>query len=110
MYDEYYFFLISAREGKNNTIGFVTFSDQDDCKSALEMESPEIGGSRLSLKIAPDKKDFSAKKTGGGGGGVSQEPSSRISKNKARLIIRNLSFKDPVLQLSGKLRQCHRHE
>jgi len=82
-------FIVKAREGKQHTIGFVTFSMQDDCKSALQMENPEIGGSQLSLKMAPDKKDFS-KKVGNVGG---QEVSSKISKNKARLVIRNLSFK-----------------
>ena len=39
---------------------------QDDCKSALGMEDPEIGGSKLSLKIAPDRKIFNNKRGGEG--------------------------------------------
>ena len=54
------------------------------------MENPELGGSRLTLKMAPDRKIFNDKKSGVGAG---QEPSTKISKNKARLVIRNLSFK-----------------
>ena len=63
---------------------------QEDCKAAMDMENPELGGSRLSLKMAPDRKIFNDKNKSLK---LGQEPSSRISKSKARLIIRNLSFK-----------------
>merc|ERR1719410_1901503 len=85
-------FIVKPREGKQSTIGFVTFTMQDDCKAALDMEAPKLGEHELSLKMAPDKKVFGDKKQSGGVGG-GQEPASRISKNKARLVIRNLSFK-----------------
>ena len=62
---------------------------QEDCQAALAMESPELGGSRLTFKMAPDRKIYNDKNNVK----VGQEPSSRISKTKARLIIRNLSFK-----------------
>ena len=55
------------------------------------MENPELEGVKLSLKMAPDRKIYGDKKKVGGPGG--QEPSTKISKNKARLVIRNLSFK-----------------
>ena len=63
---------------------------QEDCKAAMDMENPELGGSRLSFKLAPDRKLFKDQKNSLK---IGQEASSRISKNKARLIIRNLSFK-----------------
>ena len=34
---------------------------QEDCKAALAMENPELGGSRLTFKMAPDRKIFSDK-------------------------------------------------
>merc|ERR1740123_1040008 len=55
------------------------------------MENPELKGVKLSLKMAPDRKIYGDKKKVGGPGG--QELSTKISKNKARLVIRNLSFK-----------------
>jgi len=84
-------FTVKPREGKTSTIGFVTFAMAEDCKSALNMENPELEGVKLSLKMAPDRKIYGDKKKGGGPG--VQEPSTKISKNKARLVIRNLSFK-----------------
>ena len=63
---------------------------KEDCKAALAMENPELGGSKLTFKMAPDRKIFGDKNNSIK---VGQEPSSRIRKNKARLIIRNLSFK-----------------
>ena len=63
---------------------------KEDCKAAMAMENPELGGSKLTFKMAPDRKIFNDKNNAVK---VGQEPSSRISKSKARLIIRNLSFK-----------------
>ena len=57
----------------------------------MAMENPELAGSKLTFKIAPDRKIFPDKNNPTAR--VGQEPSSRISKTKARLIIRNLSFK-----------------
>ena len=62
---------------------------QEDCKAAMTMENPELGGSRLTFKLAPDRKIYNDRNNIK----VGQEPGSRISKTKARLIIRNLSFK-----------------
>ena len=53
------------------------------------MENPELRGARLTLKIAPDSKRFGEKKPVV----VGEKAGMRISKFKARLVIRNLSFK-----------------
>ena len=83
--------VFPAKEGRNSTVGFVTFALEDDCKSALELQEPKIDGTFLNVKIAPDKKIFS--KNSHEPAGPQNDPSKNISKNKARLIVRNISFK-----------------
>jgi len=85
-------FVLKPREGKKSTIGYVTFSMQDDCKAALEKKDITLDGVPVKLKIAPDKKIFDREK-GGDVIKVAKEPLNSISKNKARIVIRNLSFK-----------------
>jgi len=82
-------FVLKPRDGKKSTIGYVTFAMQDDCKAALKMEDLSLEGANLSMKIAPDKKIWND----GPKGENVKDPQNNISKNKARLIIRNLSFK-----------------
>jgi len=86
-------FVLKPREGKKSTIGYVTFAMQDDCKAALEMEDPQLEGVSLVMKMAPDKKVYNDGPKGENPPKNSKEPQKNISKNKARLVIRNLSFK-----------------
>jgi len=86
-------FVLKPREGKKSTIGYVTFSMHDDCKSAMEMKDLKLEGASLNLKIAPDKKIYNDGPKVGNLPKNTKEPLNNISKNKARLIIRNLSFK-----------------
>eukprot|EP00092_Neocalanus_flemingeri_P030909 GFUD01033566.1.p1 GENE.GFUD01033566.1~~GFUD01033566.1.p1 ORF type:complete len:687 (+),score=279.62 GFUD01033566.1:75-2135(+) len=86
-------FVLKSREGKKSTIGYVTFAMQDDCKAALKKEDLELAGMSLKLKIAPDKKIYNDGPKGEKPAKNVKEPLNNISKNKARLIIRNLSFK-----------------
>jgi len=86
-------FVLKSREGKKSTIGYVTFAMHDDCKSALEIKDLNLEGVSLSMKVAPDKKVYNDGPKGEKSTLNIKDPNSNISKNKARLIIRNLSFK-----------------
>jgi len=80
-------FVLKPKEGKKSNLGFVTFAMSGDCKAAAEREDLELGGNTLKLTVKPDKKDWNAEKP------AKQFTASSIAKNKARLIVRNLSFK-----------------
>lgn len=82
-------FVLKAREGKKTTIGYVTFSMQEDCQAALKLEDLSLEGSLIRMKLAPDRKIWNDDPKGKN----IVDPNKNISKNKARLIIRNLSFK-----------------
>lgn len=86
-------FVLKPRDGKKSTIGYVTFAMQDDCKAALKMEDLSLEGASLSMKMAPDKKVYNDGPKGENIPKNVKDPQANISKNKARLIIRNLSFK-----------------
>merc|ERR1719445_558987 len=70
-----------------SNLGFVTFAMSGDCKAAAERDDLELNGNTLKLTVKPDKKDWNAERP------AKQINSSSIAKNKARLIVRNLSFK-----------------
>jgi len=80
-------FVLKPREGKKSNLGFVTFAMSGDCTAAAEREDFELGGNTLKLTVKPDKKDWNAEKP------AKQFTASSIAKNKARLVVRNLSFK-----------------
>jgi len=86
-------FVLKPREGKKTTIGYVTFAMHDDCKAALEIKDLTLEGASLTMKVAPDKKIYNDKSKGDNVPRNIRDPKNNISKNKARLIIRNLSFK-----------------
>jgi len=84
-------FTVKPRDDKSSSLAFVTFSVPSDCKSVLESKDDlAIGENKLKLKLAPDNKRFGVKPEIPG---KKRAPSASISKNKARLVIRNLSFK-----------------
>jgi len=80
-------FVLKPKEGKKSNLGFVTFAMSGDCKAAAERDDLELNGNTLKLTVKPDKKDWNAERP------AKQINSSSIAKNKARLIVRNLSFK-----------------
>lgn len=82
-------FVLKPRDGKKSNLGFVTFAMSGDCKAALARDDLEMGGNSLKLTLKPDKKVWNAERPIVGG----VQTASSIAKNKARLIIRNLSFK-----------------
>jgi len=86
-------FVLKPRDGKKSTIGYVTFAMHDDCKAALEIKDLNLEGVSLTMKVAPDKKIYNDSSKGENIPKNVRDPKSNISKNKARLIIRNLSFK-----------------
>ncbi|XP_029140327.1 RNA-binding protein 28 [Protobothrops mucrosquamatus] len=78
-------------------LGFVCFSLPEDAQRALR-EIRTFGGRRVSLALARPKR----RRAGGGGGAeappeapppAQQPPKARGPPKKARLIVRNLSFK-----------------
>jgi len=81
-------FVLKPKEGKKSNLGFVTFAMSGDCKAASEREDLELGGNTLKLTVKPDKKDWNAEKPA-----KQLQTASSIAKNKARLVVRNLSFK-----------------
>jgi len=92
-------FVLKPREGKKTTLGYVTFAMHDDCKAALEIKDLNLDGVSLNMKVAPDKKIYNDASKGENIPRNIRDPKNNISKNKARLIIRNLSFKSDDISL-----------
>merc|ERR1719317_63833 len=92
-------FVLKPREGKKTTLGYVTFAMHDDCKAALEIKDLNLDGVSLNMKVAPDKKIYNDASKGENIPRNVRDPKNNISKNKARLIIRNLSFKSDDISL-----------
>merc|ERR1719317_1044310 len=92
-------FVLKPREGKKTTLGYVTFAMHDDCKAALEIKDLNLNGVSLNMKVAPDKKIYNDASKGENIPRNIRDPKNNISKNKARLIIRNLSFKSDDISL-----------
>ncbi|XP_013931519.1 PREDICTED: RNA-binding protein 28 [Thamnophis sirtalis] len=89
---------VTAPGGETCTgLGFVSFSLPEDAQRALS-EIRTFGGRRVSLALARPKKKRRAAGGGGGGGEeppreAPEPPKARGPPKKARLIVRNLSFK-----------------
>ena len=99
------FFL--GREGSKSTIGFVTFASAEDCKAALKLPPLTLGQHTLKLKLAPNKKVIKAIKKDA----AEEEPAAKADAaaapkhggkgRKARLVVRNLSFKATEKSMQG---------
>uniref|UniRef100_I3KCE4 RNA-binding protein 28 n=1 Tax=Oreochromis niloticus TaxID=8128 RepID=I3KCE4_ORENI len=72
--------------------GFVTYSMEEDAQRALK-EIKEYDGQKLSLTVAKSKIKDKNKKEAGTAPKENQQKGSKKKLLKARLIIRNLSFK-----------------
>merc|ERR1719317_1694006 len=92
-------FVLKPREGKKTTLGYVTFAMHDDCKAAMEIKDLNLDGVSPNMKVAPDKKIYNDSSKGENISRNIRDPKNNISKNKARLIIRNLSFKSDDISL-----------
>ena len=58
--------IITDREtGRSRGFGFITFANQSDAESALELDSSELDGRTIKVNVAKEK----APRRGGGGGG-----------------------------------------
>ena len=58
--------ITDRQTGRSRGFGFVTFANDEEAKSALELDGAEISGRKIRVDLAHDKrKNFS----GGGGGG-----------------------------------------
>ncbi|KAM3832672.1 RNA-binding protein 28 isoform 2-T2 [Vipera latastei] len=89
---------VTAPGGEECTgLGFVSFSLPEDAQRALR-QIRTFGGRRVSLALARPKR----RRAGGGGGAeappeapppAQKPPKARAPPKKARLIVRNLSFK-----------------
>jgi len=92
--------VVKGKPGRKSTIGFVTFVVKEDCHTAAAADSIKIGESIIKTKLAPDKAP-EKKSTSNDGVEAKEEGESKegedknlyAAKKKARLIIRNLSFK-----------------
>lgn len=92
--------VVKGKPGRKSTIGYVTFVMKEDCHTASAADGIKIGDSQVKTKLAPDKKE---KKSPLSDGVDEQEAvesnqdgddkDTYAAKKKARLIIRNLSFK-----------------
>jgi len=83
--------VVPGKPGRKSTIGYVTFAVQDDCHAAMAAENLKLGDWTVKTKLAPDKKREKVAKEGEEG--VVGVDATAASKKKARLIVRNLSFK-----------------
>ena len=118
-YNSNRFLTIPGRPGSKNTIGFVTFAMHVDATASLKRTDLKIGDNSLKLKLAPNTKlkdRKGGKKKEGEEGAVKDEEDvkdvvvgglmevggkkeaeekgkMRGNPRKARLIVRNLSFK-----------------
>jgi len=96
-------FTVKGRDGAKSTLGFVTFALGADARSAIELEDVKLGDNILKLKLAPNTKlkDRKPKKTTTAAAteedqkpvSLEDKTAARANPRKARLIIRNLSFK-----------------
>lgn len=64
--------IVDRDTGRSKGFAFVTFSDEDSAKSALEFDGKELDGRRLKVNFAKKKQD---NRSGGGGhrGGFSRD-------------------------------------
>lgn len=91
--------VVKGKSGRKSTIAYVTFVVKEDCHTASAADTIKIGDSQVKTKLAPDKKE--KKSTSNEGVDAEEEGESKqaddkdayAAKKKARLIIRNLSFK-----------------
>jgi len=100
-------FVVKGREGSKSTIGFVTFASAEDCKAALKLPPLTLGQHTLKLKLAPNKKVIKAIKKDA----AEEEPAAKADAaaapkhggkgRKARLVVRNLSFKATEKSMQG---------
>jgi len=91
--------VVKGKPGRKSTIGYVTFVVKEDCHTASAADSIKIGDAQLKTKLAPDKKEKKGPAPDGGPPSEeatdkkAEDKDSYAAKKKARLIVRNLSFK-----------------